>query len=31
MLLARDERPESRAEVTEVLVALLESFAVEPA
>lgn len=31
MLLARDERSESRAEVTEVLVALLESFAVEPA
>jgi len=31
MLLARDERPEGRAEVTEVLVALLESFAVEPA
>lgn len=31
MLLARDERPGSRAEVTEVLVALLESFAVEPA
>lgn len=29
MLLARDERPESRAEVTEVLVTLLESFAVE--
>ena len=29
MLLARDERPQSRAEVTEVLVALLESFAVE--
>src|SRR3954449_3666082 len=31
MLVARDERPESRAEVTEVLVALLESFAVERA
>ncbi len=29
MLLARDERPEARAEVTEVLVTLLESFAVE--
>lgn len=29
MLLARDERPGSRAEVTSVLVALLESFAVE--
>jgi AcrR family transcriptional regulator len=29
MLLARDERPEARAEVTEVLVALLEGFAVE--
>lgn len=29
MLLARDERPQSRAEVTEVLVALLESFAVD--
>ena len=28
MLLARDERPERRAEVTEVLVTLLESFAV---
>lgn len=28
MLLARDERPRSRDEVTEVLVALLESFAV---
>src|SRR3954452_1213485 len=28
MLLARDERPEARAEVTEVLVALLEGFAV---
>jgi AcrR family transcriptional regulator len=28
MLLARDERPQSRAEVTEVLVALLDSFAV---
>lgn len=28
MLLARDERPETRIEVTEVLVALLESFAV---
>src|SRR3954451_23688593 len=31
MLLARDERPQSREEVTEVLVALLESFAVERA
>jgi AcrR family transcriptional regulator len=31
MLVARDERPEGRAEVTEVLVALLESFAVERA
>ncbi|HET9675990.1 MAG TPA: helix-turn-helix domain-containing protein [Solirubrobacterales bacterium] len=31
MLLARDERPEARAEVTEVLVTLLESFAVEAA
>lgn len=29
MLVARDERPEGRAEVTEVLVALLESFAVD--
>src|SRR3954453_19459654 len=29
MLLARDERPEARAEVTAVLVKLLESFAVE--
>jgi len=29
MLLARDERPQSRAEVTEVLTTLLESFAVE--
>lgn len=29
MLVARDERPEDRAEVTEVLVALLESFAVD--
>jgi AcrR family transcriptional regulator len=29
MLLARDERPEARGEVTEVLVTLLESFAVE--
>lgn len=29
MLIARDERPESRAEITEVLVTLLESFAVE--
>jgi AcrR family transcriptional regulator len=29
MLIARDERPGSRAEITEVLVALLESFAVE--
>jgi hypothetical protein len=29
MLLARDERPQARSEVTEVLVALLESFAVE--
>src|SRR3954447_8707266 len=28
MVLARDERPEARAEVTEVLVALLEGFAV---
>jgi AcrR family transcriptional regulator len=28
MLLARDERPEARMEVTEVLVALLDSFAV---
>jgi AcrR family transcriptional regulator len=28
MLLARDDRPEARAEVTEVLVALLDSFAV---
>lgn len=31
MLVAREERPEGRAEVTEVLVALLESFAVERA
>jgi AcrR family transcriptional regulator len=31
MLLARDERPERRAEVTEVLVTLLESFAVDRA
>jgi AcrR family transcriptional regulator len=30
MLLARDQRPEARAEVTEVLVALLQAFAVEP-
>jgi AcrR family transcriptional regulator len=29
MLVARDERPQGRAEVTEVLVALLESFAVD--
>jgi AcrR family transcriptional regulator len=29
MLLARDQRPESRVEVTEVLLALLDSFAVE--
>jgi AcrR family transcriptional regulator len=29
MLLARDDRPQSRQEVTEVLVALLESFAVQ--
>jgi AcrR family transcriptional regulator len=29
MLLARDERPERRAEVTEVLVVLLDSFAVD--
>jgi AcrR family transcriptional regulator len=29
MLLARDERPEARSEVTDVLVTLLESFAVE--
>jgi AcrR family transcriptional regulator len=29
MLLARDDRPEARAEVTDVLVTLLESFAVE--
>jgi len=29
MLLARDARPEARAEVTDVLVTLLESFAVE--
>jgi AcrR family transcriptional regulator len=29
MLLARDDRPQARAEVTEVLVILLESFAVE--
>ena len=29
MLIAREDRPEGRAEVTEVLVALLESFAVE--
>jgi AcrR family transcriptional regulator len=28
MVLARDERPEARAEVTEVLVALLEGFAI---
>jgi AcrR family transcriptional regulator len=31
MLLARDDRPSARTEVTEVLVALLESFAIEPA
>lgn len=31
MLVAREERPEGRAEVTAVLVALLESFAVERA
>jgi AcrR family transcriptional regulator len=31
MLVARDERPRGRAEVTEVLVALLEGFAVERA
>jgi len=31
MLVARDERPEGRAEVTAVLVALLESFAVDRA
>jgi AcrR family transcriptional regulator len=31
MLLARDDRPQSRAEVTEVLVALLDSFAIERA
>jgi AcrR family transcriptional regulator len=31
MLLARDERPEARAEVTAVLVALLDSFAIERA
>jgi AcrR family transcriptional regulator len=30
MLLARDERPAARAEVTEVLVTLLDSFAVAP-
>ena len=30
MLIAREERPEGRAEVTAVLVALLESFAVDP-
>jgi AcrR family transcriptional regulator len=30
MLIAREDRPEGRAEVTEVLVALLESFAVDP-
>jgi AcrR family transcriptional regulator len=30
MLLARDDRPQARAEVTEVLVTLLESFAVKP-
>jgi AcrR family transcriptional regulator len=29
MLIAREERPQARAEVTEVLLALLESFAVE--
>jgi AcrR family transcriptional regulator len=29
MLIAREERPQGRAEVTEVLLALLESFAVE--
>jgi len=29
MLLARDERPQSRAEVTQVLMVLLDSFAVE--
>jgi AcrR family transcriptional regulator len=29
MLIAREDRPEGRAEVTEVLVALLESFAIE--
>ncbi len=29
MLLARDGRPEGRAEVTEVLMVLLDSFAVE--
>jgi hypothetical protein len=28
MLLARDDRPEARIEVTEVLAALLDSFAV---
>ncbi|HEX5984716.1 MAG TPA: TetR/AcrR family transcriptional regulator, partial [Solirubrobacterales bacterium] len=31
MLLARDDRPQSRAEVTEVLMALLDSFALEGA
>jgi AcrR family transcriptional regulator len=31
MLLARDDRPEARAEVTEVLVTLLDSFGVERA
>ncbi|HEX5988912.1 MAG TPA: TetR/AcrR family transcriptional regulator [Solirubrobacterales bacterium] len=31
MLVAREERPQDRAEVTEVLVALLESFAVDRA
>jgi AcrR family transcriptional regulator len=30
MLIAREDRPEGRAEVTAVLVALLESFAVDP-
>jgi len=29
MLLARDDRPQGREEVTEVLVTLLEGFAVE--
>jgi len=29
MLLARDERQQSRAEVTEVLTTLLDSFAIE--